>query len=92
MCYTNTENKALWLSFVVRFTSGGTVVDEENECCICMERKAEVILACGHNFCEICIDSWTRLELKSIYIFSVEWVKEKDCANASKIASPSFSW
>lgn len=32
---------------------------DDNECCICMERKAEMILACGHNFCEICIDSWT---------------------------------
>lgn len=33
--------------------------EDDDECCICMERKAEVILACGHNFCEICIDNWT---------------------------------
>ena len=45
LCSFNTENKG---------------EEDDNECCICMERKAEVILACAHNFCEICIDSWTR--------------------------------
>ncbi|XP_076471412.1 RING finger protein 141-like [Babylonia areolata] len=39
--------------------------EDDNECCICMERKAEVILGCGHNFCEICIDSWTSDKTRS---------------------------
>ncbi|KAK7481495.1 hypothetical protein BaRGS_00027257 [Batillaria attramentaria] len=39
--------------------STGKGEEDDDECCICMERKAEVILACGHNFCEICIDNWT---------------------------------
>ncbi|XP_033752080.1 RING finger protein 141-like [Pecten maximus] len=31
---------------------------EDTECCICMENKSEIILACNHKFCESCIDQW----------------------------------
>ncbi|KAK7098399.1 RING finger protein 141-like [Littorina saxatilis] len=47
------------------FDTDNMGVEDDNECCICMERKAEVILGCGHNFCEICIDSWTSQRSRS---------------------------
>ena len=28
------------------------------ECCICMDRKAQIMLSCNHNYCEQCIDAW----------------------------------
>lgn len=33
-------------------------LDDEEECCICMENKAEMILPCTHRFCEGCIQEW----------------------------------
>lgn len=39
--------------------------DTENECCVCMDRKACIMLSCCHEFCEACIDSWTK------YVFVV---------------------
>ncbi|XP_005097059.1 RING finger protein 141 [Aplysia californica] len=44
-----------------------TEVEEDpvNECCVCMDRKACVMLSCCHEFCEICIDNWTRDERHS---------------------------
>lgn len=33
-------------------------VEEEEECCICMESKPELILPCTHRFCEGCIKEW----------------------------------
>jgi len=31
---------------------------EEEECVICMDRKATVILPCAHAYCEQCIEAW----------------------------------
>lgn len=32
--------------------------DEDGECAICMERKADVVLSCTHAFCSACITAW----------------------------------
>uniref|UniRef100_A0A6M2DH36 RING finger protein 141 n=1 Tax=Xenopsylla cheopis TaxID=163159 RepID=A0A6M2DH36_XENCH len=29
-----------------------------NECCICLERKSEVMLPCAHSYCLPCIEQW----------------------------------
>ncbi|GFR59860.1 RING finger protein 141 [Elysia marginata] len=33
-----------------------------SECCVCMDSKACIMLSCCHEFCETCIDNWTRDE------------------------------
>lgn len=46
----------------VIFTRVDEVASEDSnseECCICMDQKAEVILACVHSFCKTCIERWS---------------------------------
>lgn len=33
-------------------------VDGQTECCICLERKPEVLLPCAHSYCTQCIEEW----------------------------------
>jgi hypothetical protein len=35
--------------------------DELSECCICMDRRAEIALSeCNHAFCNQCLEEWTQ--------------------------------
>jgi hypothetical protein len=33
-------------------------MNEENECCICLDKPADIILECGHQFCSADLEVW----------------------------------
>jgi len=56
---TTNKNIPLKESRLFDMISSMTEIPNEDEiCCICMEEKTNVILACTHNFCETCIKEW----------------------------------
>lgn len=38
-----------------------TKTEEDEECCICMEAKCDIVLPCGHAFCSNCSTGWTEV-------------------------------
>ena len=52
--YENIDPKEL----IERVTSKEIDPNSLDECCICLERKPDVILPCTHSYCLTCIEQW----------------------------------
>lgn len=52
---TKLDASAIFNRIVESETEGDS---DEEECVICMDRKARIILPCSHSYCEECIEAW----------------------------------
>ena len=59
---------------IERVTSKEIDPNSLDECCICLERKPDVILPCTHSYCLSCIEQW-NVDHKTCITFSMNVLK-----------------
>lgn len=62
--------------------------DTDDTCIICMDRKPEVILACLHSYCSLCIEQWNETGKKSCPVCSSELKDTSDSWTPLEIPEP----
>lgn len=62
--------------------------ESDDDCCICMDRKPEVILACLHSYCTLCIEQWNETGNKSCPVCSSELKDTSDTWVPLEIPEP----
>ncbi|QQP51842.1 RING finger protein 141 [Caligus rogercresseyi] len=50
--------KDLFASSILQLEEEESAATSLEECCICLERKPEIILPCAHSYCLPCIEKW----------------------------------
>ncbi|XP_046665120.1 RING finger protein 141-like [Homalodisca vitripennis] len=55
---STSDIKQLTTSVLLRHVSGQTS-DSAAECCICLERRPDMLLPCAHAYCRPCIEQWS---------------------------------
>lgn len=70
-----------------------------NECCICLDRKPEILLPCTHTYCCPCIEQWfvfistTYIETINILIMYYRKMTSKTCPICQeKLDATDDSW
>ncbi|XP_034250622.1 RING finger protein 141-like [Thrips palmi] len=56
--FTTTDAITLLEQRVQEAASGILDIDKLTECCICLDRKPEVMLPCAHSYCLVCFEQW----------------------------------
>lgn len=56
--FNGTDAITLLEQRVQEAASGILDIDKLTECCICLDRKPEVVLPCAHSYCLVCFEQW----------------------------------
>lgn len=72
-------------------------LDDNRVCCVCMDRRTDIVLDCGHAYCQVCMDEWTAhthgisvyecVQCRVVQSASDAWLLA-DCDSGSELLEP----
>ncbi|XP_054261140.1 RING finger protein 141-like [Macrosteles quadrilineatus] len=75
---SSADVKQLTTSAVLRHVAATNDADSTTECCICLERRPDMLLPCAHAYCRPCIEQWS--------------VNHQTCPICREVASNEDAW
>ncbi|CAG9858418.1 unnamed protein product [Phyllotreta striolata] len=58
-CESNVPEEDITISGILEKVKESSM-DSQSICCICYERKQEILLPCAHSYCKNCIEEWNE--------------------------------